>query len=246
MNPITKKFGNLITKSFSFTRPANTTAYTAKDAVNVGFTVSAASNASPIEITTSEVHGLSNGDYVTISDVGGNTNANGSFFVKFVSTTKFTLYSDKSLTTPVAGNDDYTSGGAIAVCFRLKGIFEDCAGSGFLVKLLAFTSLTTFTDQFRIHLFSQPVAAILDNAAFTVLIANKLKYLGYVDITAFAVSGTGSDAAHSLTVPAAPLAVGNEETGGEETDLWFLIEDLSAGTPASGQTFTLLATVDQN
>lgn len=77
--------------------------------------VSGATNATPIVITSSGDHGLADGDRVEQRDVGGNTAANGSFYAKVTgySDTTYALYSDEDLTTPVAGNGAYTSGGLI-------------------------------------------------------------------------------------------------------------------------------------
>lgn len=77
--------------------------------------VNAASNATPIVIGTTLVHGLSDGTPITIAAVGGNTNANIAGFAKVTgySTTTFGLYSDSGLTSPVAGNASYTSGGTV-------------------------------------------------------------------------------------------------------------------------------------
>lgn len=74
------------------------------------FTVTDATNATPIVITTSAAHGLQNGQVVTISGVLGNTAANGSFKVANKASTTFELtdFADAD----VAGNDDYTSGGS--------------------------------------------------------------------------------------------------------------------------------------
>lgn len=66
--------------------------------------ITAASNASPIVIT-SAAHGLSTGTRVTISGVGGNTAANGTFTVTVVDTDTFSL--DGS-----TGSGVYTSGGS--------------------------------------------------------------------------------------------------------------------------------------
>lgn len=66
--------------------------------------VSGATNASPIVITTSAAHGLPTGAYVKIASVGGNTAANGTFFVTSTGSTTFSL--DGS-----TGNGTYTSGG---------------------------------------------------------------------------------------------------------------------------------------
>lgn len=73
--------------------------------------ISGASNASAIVVTTSTAHGLTSGDCVYIGSVGGNTNANGTYFVTVLSTTTFELYTDSARTTPRAGNGAYTSGG---------------------------------------------------------------------------------------------------------------------------------------
>ena len=75
----------------------------AKDPSSSGGTITAASNASPIVIT-SAAHGLTTGTRVTIAGVGGNTAANADFTVTNVSTNTFSL--DGS-----TGNGAYTSGG---------------------------------------------------------------------------------------------------------------------------------------
>ena len=65
-----------------------------------------ASNATPIEITTTSAHGLASGDHVLISGVTGTTNANGSSWVVTVtSSTTFTLNGS-------VGNGAYTGGGS--------------------------------------------------------------------------------------------------------------------------------------
>lgn len=68
-------------------------------------TVTDATNASPIVITTAANHGLKNQDQVTISDVEGNTAANGQFLVNVLSATTFELVGS-------TGNAAYTTGGS--------------------------------------------------------------------------------------------------------------------------------------
>jgi Putative Flp pilus-assembly TadE/G-like len=72
--------------------------------------VSGATKASPIVITTSAPHNLPAGSttYVTISGVGGNTAANGTFLATYVSATSFSLSTFTGTTT---GNANYSSGG---------------------------------------------------------------------------------------------------------------------------------------
>lgn len=72
-------------------------------------TITAATNASPIQITTSVGTSLATGQTVTISGVAGNTAANGTFKITVVNSTTFTL--DGS-----TGNGTYTSGGTVNGC----------------------------------------------------------------------------------------------------------------------------------
>jgi hypothetical protein len=66
--------------------------------------ITGATNASPIEVT-SAAHGLPTGARVVVSGVGGNTAANGTFFVTATGANTFTL-------TGSAGDGAYTSGGS--------------------------------------------------------------------------------------------------------------------------------------
>lgn len=68
--------------------------------------ISAATNASPIVITTSASHGYTTGDVVTIVGVLGNTAANGTWPITVLTGTTFSL-------TGSTGNGAYTSGGTV-------------------------------------------------------------------------------------------------------------------------------------
>lgn len=76
----------------------------------------AATNASPIVVTTSAAHGLDDGDRVNIRNGLVNTNVNGDYYVNVLTTTTFELYSDEDLTVPVAGNGVYTASSALVGC----------------------------------------------------------------------------------------------------------------------------------
>jgi autotransporter-associated beta strand protein len=106
--------------------------------------ISGASNTSPLTITTpiDATNGLFDGDQVTISGVGGNTAANGVFYVGNVTFDSFQLYQDAGLTIPVVGNGVYTSanGGGSWVdtapvsgitTFTLNGTGDGYAGNNF-------------------------------------------------------------------------------------------------------------------
>lgn len=79
-------------------------------------TVTSASNTTPIRIITSAAHGLVEGDRVLNVQVGGNTAANGAFYVSVVDSTTFDLYSGwtaGAVSGAVAGAGAWTSGGAV-------------------------------------------------------------------------------------------------------------------------------------
>lgn len=79
--------------------------------------ITGATNATPIVITSAS-HGLRSGDQVYIIGVGGNTAANNTvtnpnWYIKKLTDNTFELYSESTLTTGVAGNGAYTSGGTV-------------------------------------------------------------------------------------------------------------------------------------
>lgn len=76
-------------------------------------TVTGATNATPIVVTTSAAHGLIPGNRLSISGVGGNTAANGTFVVNATGTTTTISLGDSSTGANVAGNGTYTSGGTV-------------------------------------------------------------------------------------------------------------------------------------
>jgi hypothetical protein len=104
--------------------PGGVTAYASDVAFGVPFlpepvrplVVIAATNTSPIQITTSTNHGLTTGQSVFITEVGGNTAANGSFVITSTGATTFTL--DGS-----TGNGAYTSSGFVGTTSRLSKCF---------------------------------------------------------------------------------------------------------------------------
>ncbi len=73
----------------------------------VSAAITAATNATPIVLTTSPALSLLPGDLITVSGVGGNTNANGTWVIAAISGTSVTLYGS-------VGNSAYTTGGAVA------------------------------------------------------------------------------------------------------------------------------------
>ena len=83
-------------------------------------TVTGATDATPVVITTATSLSLSNGQRVLIAVVLGNTAANGTFYVKTTGypATQFALYRDAALTMPVAGTGGYSGGGRVKPAYR--------------------------------------------------------------------------------------------------------------------------------
>ena len=88
------------------TRPASSTI---SGASNVSGAITAASNTSPITVTTASTTGLMSGDLVTLSGITGNTAANGNWTVTNVMGTSFQLVPIGGGTS--TGNGAYTGGG---------------------------------------------------------------------------------------------------------------------------------------
>lgn len=78
--------------------------------------ITGASNTSPIVVTLFNYNDFRDYEQVTISGITGNTNANGTFYIKKLNDFNFSLYSDSLLQTPVAGNGVY---GGIPVLSRV-------------------------------------------------------------------------------------------------------------------------------
>lgn len=243
--------GTLNAVAVEITRPADTTAYTALDVIGVNLAVTGATNATPIVVTTA-AHGLADGDPVTIASVGGNTNANGNFFVKITtvgSSTTFGLYSDKDLTTAVAGNSAYTSGGTVAKLFRLPNAARVAAGTGYYAKGQLLTDQKTCVAQVRVHIFHTAVAAILDNSPYLKLYANAAARDCEINFPAMSTEdATNSTAAGAIAVPGTSGAntPAPYTCDASNRDLYFMVETLTAFTPASGQKLHLKITFDNN
>lgn len=225
--------------SFTMARPANTNNYTVanKPAVGTSLSVTGATNASPIVITAAS-HGLVDRQPVTISGVGGNTAANGTFYVKVLTTNTFSLYSDNTLSTAVAGNGVYTSGGTIAAAGILKDVTKVPGGMGYIVKLRVLTNNSAWAGAvLKVHIFAQPPATIVADAViYPLLFANVSKRVYPVTFDAMVTEGSTSDTSGTGFIGAIMFKCDTNCT-----DLYYAIELSSASgttlTPTSGQQF---------
>lgn len=221
--------------SFTMARPANTTAYTVanKPAVGTSLSVTGATNASPIVITAAS-HGLTDRQPVTISGVGGNTAANGTFYVKVLTANTFSLYSDNTLSTAVAGNGVYTSGGTIAAAGILKDVVKVAGNMGYIVKLRLLTNSNAWANAIvKMHIFSEPPATIVaDSVAYPLMFANAAKRVLPVTFDAMVTEGSSSDASGTSFIGAIMF-----KCAPTSTDLYYVLELSSA----SGTTLATLS-----
>lgn len=82
------------------------------------FTVTASTNSNPIKITLNKRSYLRSGDQVVIAGITGNTNVNGTRFLKQLQETQYFLYSDAGLTTPVVGNGTQSGIGTVSQVYN--------------------------------------------------------------------------------------------------------------------------------
>lgn len=96
----------------------NTEPYIANSTqTEAALTITNATNATPIVIT-SAAHGYSNGDVVVTASIGGNTNANGGpFIVEAAAANTFALQDS-------VGTAPWTSGGTVRRIARTKNIYD--------------------------------------------------------------------------------------------------------------------------
>lgn len=108
-------YGPFSAGQYHVANPATAASYSNAQALTInpgtfaGAGISAASNTTPIQITTNSPHGLSTGQVVLIAGVLGNLAANGFWVVTVTSSTQFTLNGS-------SGSGGYTSGGTVLIC----------------------------------------------------------------------------------------------------------------------------------
>jgi hypothetical protein len=116
--------------------------------------------------------------------------------------------------------------------------FENCGadneGSGYITKARLFTNSATalLGAQIRLHLYHTAPTAINDNAAFTLLYANAVNRIGYIDFPVLETGGTGSDASASLWID---LPIKFRCARGSKALYGVAVVRVAGAAPASGQ-----------
>jgi hypothetical protein len=113
-NASANTYGPYVGGSYHVANPLTAATYSNEGSLTInpgvfaGTSVTGATNTLPITVTTQTPHGLSTGNIVLISGVGGNTVANAFWQITKVNSTQFTLNNS-------SGNGAYTSGGTVLV-----------------------------------------------------------------------------------------------------------------------------------
>jgi hypothetical protein len=230
--------GKIVAISDSFTRPANATPYTVKDAVGPATkAITGVTNTTPA-VVTSAGHGLSNGDVVLGAGVGGSTGVNALMVVTNKATDTFEAYAYVSggPNTPIAAGGAFSGAGTFIRLGRLANIARKVGGSGTITFLSFETDNKADTSMYRIWFYNAPVSPYADNLEFGRLYARAAARIGYLDISGVAQEGTTA----------------STSAGGQNTDtpfdfvcdtgirdIFYEVEILASPTPASGQQYTM-------
>lgn len=115
VNTTSNTYGPFAVGTYHVTNPANSAGYANANSLTIvpslaaGGAITAATNTSPIAITTSGAHGLLGGETMFITGANGNAAANGFWSIIVTSTTTFSLVNS-------TGSGTWTSGGVAYTC----------------------------------------------------------------------------------------------------------------------------------
>lgn len=153
--------------------------------------------------------------------------------------------------TRPADTDAYAANDVISTSTSAPTVltFSNCAandeGFGYITKARLFVDSATalLGMAVRLHLYHTAPTAINDNAAFTLLYANAVNRIGFIDFPTLATGGLGSNSAAALWVDI-PLLF-NCARGSK--DLYGIPVVLTAGAaPASGQKLKFFLGIEQH
>lgn len=217
------------------TRPANTTQYSQYDIIGMDVLISGVTNTTPAVISTdaASLALFSDGDFVTISGVGGSTGVNGNYTMTKLSSTTFSV--------PVAAGGAYTSGGTISKMLQVSAAAQNGDG-GYINWISLRKSTNTVTNaSYDIYMFWNYPTINTDHATQTFYYADKGKgiYLGSISMN----STTGSDSAVATLTNINTLF----KTANDSIKIYFrLVNNASTGyIPGSAEKFHITVGVDQ-
>jgi hypothetical protein len=119
------------------------------------------------------------------------------------------------------------------------------SGSGRVVAVRLWKSDITVTNaSFLIHFYNAAPTAIADNSPWTMLYADREKYVGAVATGTMVTGGTGSGGYAVVPATTTPLVLPFKTAAGAKS-LFAVITAAAAYTPASAETFSLSITVER-
>lgn len=110
--------------------------------------IASASNTTPI-IINSPAHGLVSGTQIIISGVTGNTAANGTFYINVVDANNYSLFQDPGLTLAIAGNGTYITGGLVQLPLQVQvydAVGNTAANGTFYGAVLSTSTVALYTN----------------------------------------------------------------------------------------------------
>lgn len=146
--------------------------------------------------------------------------------------------------TAYAAKDVVANKVAGASVLTFENMARVAGKGGYIVKAVMLTDQAANVARFRLHLFNAAPAAQQDNATFALLWAARTSYLGFIDVGPLAQESTGSTAAgDTLTSGEIGLPFGFMCASGDK-NLYGLLENLDAFTPAALQNFYILLSAE--
>ena len=153
-------------------------------------------------------------------DVGGRMSVATAFFTRPANTTAYDAL------------DAVANSASAPTILTFSDVARAAGGSGYVVAMRLMTDQAANVAQFRLHLFHTAPTAINDNAAYTLLWANRANRVGYIDANC-QTEGSGSTAANGLNaVVRLPFVCAAGSSA-----LYGLLETRTVFTPASAQNF---------
>lgn len=139
---------------------------------------------------------------------------------------------------PYAANDAVSNSTSAPTLLEFANVLPVAGADGVILAARCMTNQAAFAGALRLHLFrANTPTPINDNAAHTLLFANRAVRVGFIDFAGFTTGGTGSDCAITLgTFPGSGTGLPIELAAGQ-TSLWGMVETRGNFTPASGQQF---------
>lgn len=152
-----------------------------------------------------------------------------------ISEASFTRPND---TTAYAASECVSNSTSAPALLNFANVLPNAGGDGYIVAARAFTNASAFNTLLRLHLYKvSTITPINDNAAFTLLFANRANRVGFIDFSGWTTGGSGSDAAGTLGLfPGSGSSLPIELASGQ-TSLWGMVETRAVFTPTAQQQF---------